>query len=68
MIINRNNYYSLEDLPKEEVKVELKDNPHKCGNCRYLIFKDYGGERGFCHLLRVYRYFWDPCVHKEEMS
>ena len=65
-IVNKD-YYSLDDLPKEEVKVELKDNPHKCGNCKYLIFKDYDHKDGTCRVTRVHRRFNDICVHGEEI-
>lgn len=64
-IVNKD-YYSLDDLPKEEVKVELKDNPHKCGKCRYLIFKDYKHNSGTCTINRLERCFTDICVHEED--
>ena len=57
-IVNKD-YYSLEDLPKE--------NPHKCGNCRYLIFKDYNHKDGTCRVTRVHRRFTDLCVHEKEI-
>lgn len=66
-IVNKD-YYSLDDLPKEEVKVELKYNPHKCGNCRYLIFKDYKHNSGTCTINRLERSFTDICTHEEEIS
>ena len=65
-IVNKD-YYSLEDLPKEEVTVEFKDNPHKCGNCKYLIFKDYDHKDGTCRVTRVHRRFNDLCVHEDEI-
>lgn len=64
-IVNKE-YYSIEDLPKEEVKVELKDNPHKCGKCRYLIFKNYKYNSGTCRICRLHRSFTDICVHEED--
>ena len=60
-------YYHLDNLPDAECTVKLKDNPHICSNCRYLIFKRYDERRGFCRLLRIHRNFDDACIHEEEM-
>lgn len=46
----------------------VKDNPYTCGNCRFLIFKDYEHHDGSCSITRLHRNFEDPCVHEEEMS
>lgn len=51
-IVNKD-YYSLDDL-------------HKCGNCRYLIFKDYKHNSGTCTINRLERSFTDICTHEED--
>ena len=62
-------YYSLErDLPDIDLTVEFKDNPHRCGNCSYLILKDYDHQDGTCRITRQHRRFTDICLHEEEMS
>lgn len=63
-----NEYYQLDSLPDPECNVKFKYNPHKCGNCRHLIFKDYKHNEGLCRLTRLNRCFTDICVHEEEMS
>ena len=65
-----NKYYQLDQLPDPDTEytVKFKDNPHKCGKCRYLIFKDYKHNSGTCTITRLERCFTDICVHEEEMS
>lgn len=63
-----NDYYQLDQLPDPECTVKFKDNPHKCGNCKYLIFKDHRHNEGLCRITRLHRCYTDLCVHEEEMS
>ena len=58
-------YYSLDELPREYI-LKLKNNPHKCGDCRYLIFKDYKHHSGTCTINRLERSFSDICTHEED--
>ena len=55
----------------DKVKLPDPDNRdstyNRCGNCRYLIFKDYKEQTGSCRLTRLYRRFEDLCVHDEEI-
>lgn len=61
-------YYDLDQLPDSECTVVIKDNPHKCCNCKYLVFKDHRHNEGLCKITRLHRCFTDICVHEEEMS
>lgn len=61
-------YYDLDQLPDSECTVKLKVNPHKCGNCKYLIFKDYRHGDGTCCITHRFKSFYDRCDHEEEMS
>lgn len=62
----KNDYYHLDNMPDPECTVKLKDNPHKCGNCKYLIFKDYKHNSGTCTINRLERSFTDICTHEED--
>ena len=61
-------YYHIDQLPDPECTVNIKDNPHKCGNCKYLIFKDHRHNEGLCRITRLNRRYTDLCVHEEEMT
>ena len=67
-IIDRyKDYYHVDNLSDTECIVNLKYNPHKCGNCKYLINKDYRYNSGTCQINRIFRRFTDICIHEEEM-
>lgn len=61
-------YYHIADMSDPECIVKIKENYHKCGDCKYLIFKDYRYNSGTCRICRLHRMFTDRCVHEEEMS
>lgn len=66
--LSMDKYYDMNQLHTDECIVKVKDNPHKCGNCKYLIFKDHRHNEGLCRITRLQRRCSDICVHEEEMS
>lgn len=59
-------------VTKEDIKkldnTDSSDDYHKCGNCKYLINKDYRYNSGTCEICRIFRRFTDICIHEEEKS